>query len=191
MGKKGIFCIEGLWDKDLRRKSTVRPILELLHNNEDIPFIYRDCATVEELEFYAKQWTLKRYRSFPILYLAFHGESNAIYVGDKPYSLDELGEKFEGRCHNSIIVFGSCSTLDMRRSRLSKFLDRTGALAVCGYRSDVEWLTATAFELLMLSAMQGNEFSGRGIAAIEKKIRSSSGLSRELRFHMVSKFGAP
>ncbi len=127
------------------------------------------------------------YRSFPILYLAFHGESSAIYVGDEPYSLDKLGALFEGRCHNAIIVFGSCSTLDVRERSLLKFLEKTGALAVCGYRSDVDWLAATAFELLMLSAMQGNEFSGRGIAAIEKKIRSSSALSRELKFRLVSK----
>jgi hypothetical protein len=186
--KKGIFCIEGLWDNDLRRQSTVRPILELLHTREEIQYIYRDCATVEELEFYARQWTLKRYRAFPILYLAFHGERNAIFIGSKPYSLDDIGALFEGRCRNAIIVFGSCSTLDMRRSRLSKFLEKTQALAVCGYRSDVDWLTATAFELLMLSAMQDNEFSGRGIDAIEKKIRRFSGLVRDLRFHMVNKF---
>ena len=30
MLKKGIFCLEGLWYDDLRKRSTVKPILELL-----------------------------------------------------------------------------------------------------------------------------------------------------------------
>lgn len=188
MGKKGIFCIEGLWDTDLKDKSTVRPILELLQAREQIPFIYRDCATVEELEFYAKMWTLRKYESFPILYLAFHGKQNLIMIGSEEYSLKDLTELLKGRCYNTIIIFGSCSTLDIRKNVLSKFLRATDALAVCGYRNDVDWLEATAFELLLLAAMQDNEFSGRGIPSIHKRILRYSGLVKELKFRMVTKF---
>ena len=54
---KGIFCLEGSWDNDLQKPSTIRPILELLRMNYKIDYIYRDCATKEELEFYLKKWT--------------------------------------------------------------------------------------------------------------------------------------
>ena len=188
MGRKGIFCIEGLWDSDLRDKSTVRPILDLLHSKEQIPFIYRDCATIAELRYLTGKWALKKYDAFPILYLAFHGEKSTICLGAERFSLDDFGELLNGRCRNDIIVFGSCSTLDIRKSRLTRFLNKTGALAVCGYRSDVEWLTATAFELMLMAAMQDNEFSGRGIASIRRKIQRYSGLAKELRFRMVTRF---
>ena len=33
---KGIFCVEGLWDPDLRVGSTVQPVLELLRLHEGV-----------------------------------------------------------------------------------------------------------------------------------------------------------
>jgi len=51
MSKKGIFCLEGLWENNLTKKSTVQPILSLLELNKKIKFIYKDCGTVPEFEF--------------------------------------------------------------------------------------------------------------------------------------------
>jgi hypothetical protein len=56
MATKGIFCLEGLWDNDLKRKSTVQPILNMLEVNDGVKYIHQDVATIEELEFYLKQW---------------------------------------------------------------------------------------------------------------------------------------
>lgn len=185
---KGIYCLEGIWDDDLREKSSVRPILELLHLNRGIKYIYHACATLEETEFFLDKWRLRRYSSYPILYLAFHGEQNKLMLGNKKfYSLDELANRVYGKCSNSIIIFGSCSTLAIRKNYLKKFLDKTGALAICGYQTDVDWLPATAFEMLMLSEMQENEFSKRGILSIEKKINSiARKFSSDLYFRMVT-----
>ena len=33
---KGIYCLEDIWDEDLREKSSVRHILDLLESNKDI-----------------------------------------------------------------------------------------------------------------------------------------------------------
>lgn len=185
---KGIYCLEGIWDDDLREKSSVKPILELLHCNRGIEYIYHACATIEETEFFVNKWTLRKYSRYPILYLAFHGEKNRMMLGDKKnYSLDDLAEIVSGKCSNSIVIFGSCSTLAIRKNYLKKFLDKTGALAICGYQADVDWLPSTAFEMLMLSEMQENEFSKRGISAIENKINS---IARKFRgvlpFRMVT-----
>src|SRR4051794_3997421 len=103
---KGVFCLEGLWEDDLRRRSSVRPILELMEGNLKIPFIYRDCATREELEYYLKKWTLKRYEQFPILYFAMHGTENGLFVNRTHYTLEDLGEFLKDECKNAIIVFG-------------------------------------------------------------------------------------
>jgi len=51
MAAKGVFCLEGLWQTDLRKASTVQPILGFLKQNAGIPYIYRDCATQEEFKF--------------------------------------------------------------------------------------------------------------------------------------------
>lgn len=185
---KGIYCLEGIWHEDLREKSSVRPILELLHSNQGIDHIYHSCATKEEIEFFIKKWTQRKYNKFPILYLAFHGEKNTILLGDNmTYSLDDLAELLTGKCGNSIIIFGSCSTLAIRKNYLKKFLDRTGALAIGGYQKDVDWLPSVAFEMLILSEMQTNEYSKRGISSLENKVNTLARKFRdELQFRMVT-----
>lgn len=60
MPKNGIFCIEGPWDPNLKKRLSVKPILDLLTNYGGDSYIYRDCATREELYFYLKQWKEKK-----------------------------------------------------------------------------------------------------------------------------------
>jgi hypothetical protein len=184
---KGIFCIEGNWVKDLRAPQTVRPILNLLMYNAGIPYILRDCATRPELEFYLGQWVLRKYAAYPILYLASHGEQFGILLDEGNYSLDQIADRLQGRCEHRIILVASCSTLNVNLRHIKRFLKTTGALALCGYRTDVPWMRSTAFELLLLHEMQGNEFSGRGIEAIAKKLRVQQRAFRELEFRIVTR----
>jgi hypothetical protein len=183
---KGIFCLEGLWDNDLRKPSTVRPILELLRMNREINHIYRDCATREEFEHYIRIWTQQKYNAYPILYLAFHGEEFTLCLGKDTCDLDELAQILENRCKYRIVIFGSCSTLKVNKKLLKNFLRKTGALAICGYKTEVDWLKSTAFELLLLSELQDNEFSGKGIKAIEGKAREAAKFFSDLDFRMVT-----
>jgi len=69
---------------------------------------------------------------------------------------------------------------------LRNFLGKTEALAVCGYRVDVDWLRSTAFELLLLSQMQKNEFSGRGADAIDRAATEIARSFKDLDFDIVT-----
>jgi len=184
---KHVFCLEGLWDNDLRGASSVQPILELIRRfyNSHFKYIYKDCATAIELEYYLKRWA-NGYKDYTILYLAFHGEQQHIKLATEGYSLDQLGLTLEGKCTNRIVVLGSCSTMDIDKRIINRFIKQTNCLAVCGYRTDVDWMKSTAFELLMLDAMQDNEFSGRGIEAIEKRLSDIASAYKELHFRMVT-----
>ena len=183
---KGIFCIEGIWDPDLRTPSSVEPLLELLNLNALIDYIHVDCATVEEFEFYIGKWMQKRYDRYPILYVATHGSASELQIGRNSYSIEALGTLMEGKCANRFIMFSSCSTLRIAKRELRSFLERTGALAVCGYRVDVNWLRSTAFELLLLSQIQKNEFSGRGAEAIDNAATKIARSFRDLDFGIVT-----
>ncbi|MDR0306489.1 MAG: hypothetical protein LBI42_06600 [Chitinispirillales bacterium] len=169
---RGIFCIEGLWDNNLKRKSSVQPILSMLELNAGIPFIYHDAATTEELEFYISKWKQPRLKNYPILYLAFHGAKSAILIEGRKYSLDLLAQKLKDSCAGNIIIFASCKTLRDSNGIVPHFLDSTKALALFGYRNKVNWMTAAALELLILAKLQNVTFSGRGMRAIERKITS-------------------
>ena len=187
MRKKGIFCLEGLWYDDLRKRSTVKPILELLELNSGIPFLHSDCATEEEFKFYLRKWKTKKYSQYPILYLAFHGMKNGLLIEDKLITLEEFGELLKGKCKNRIIVFASCNTMSVDKKTLQDFMKKTQALAICGYKLIVQWISSTAFELMLLSLMQDNVFDGRGIEAIKNKIVRVSRMFKDLDFLMLTK----
>ncbi|KPJ60892.1 MAG: hypothetical protein AMJ46_04140 [Latescibacteria bacterium DG_63] len=183
---KGIFCMEGLWNPDLRAGSTVRPLLEMLRLNEEIDYIHREYATREELEFYLLKWIQKKYDAYPILYLASHGKEGGIQLGKELYSVEALADLMAGKCVNRLIMFSSCSTMNISTQQLELVLEKSGALAVCGYRVDVDWLRSTAFELLLLSKMQDNEFSGRGIQSILHQAEETAKSFDDLEFRMVT-----
>lgn len=183
---KGIFCIEGLWDPDLRVSSSVVPMLDLLNLNALVSYIHMDCATHEEFEFYVGKWVQKRYDGYPILYVASHGSASGLQIGKDHYSIDALAELLEGKCDNRFIMFSSCSTLRIDKRALRRFLDKTGALAVCGYRVEVKWLRSTAFELLLFSEIQKNEFSGRGAEAIHDAATGIARSFKDLDFSIVT-----
>lgn len=189
---KGIFCLEGDW-WGVKDKTTVEPVLELLQKNKDyhVPYIHRDVGTIEEFEHYITKWSQKGLAKYPILYLAFHGDSGVIYAGSgrqkkKEVPLVRLAELLEGRCKGQVIVFGSCDTLKVHGKRLNTFARRTGAVAVFGYRESVDWVTSSAFELLLLGQLQQAQFTKRGMIALKGDLRKVAGsLVRKLKFHMV------
>jgi hypothetical protein len=186
--KKGIYCLEGLWDYNLKDKSTVQPILELLEKSDICKHMYHSCATKDELEFFLRKWKQKKInKTFPILYLAFHGSrGNILITHNKSYSLNELGNMLEGACDGKVIFFASCETLNTDERKIQSFLKQTNAIAAVGYKQEVEWMLATAFELLVLDAFQQDRFDSRGIQNIEERIRSEYGkLHHLLYFRMV------
>jgi hypothetical protein len=188
---KGIFCLEGDWDLDLRSRATVEPVLQLLERSNDppIPHIRRDVGTTDEFEYYLRIWTQRKYSKYPILYLGFHGKPDLIYVGRgraSTVSLDWLAQRLSGKCKGRVIHFGTCGTLDTHGQRLNSFLRQTGAIAVCGYREDIDWMHSAAFEIILLGAFQKNAITRAGMRAIQKRVkREASGLARDLAFRMV------
>jgi hypothetical protein len=188
VSKKNIFCLEGLWEQDLTKKSTILPILELLYLNDSVEYIYKDCATTEETEFFLLKWTLEKYAYFPILFLAFHGQEGIIKMSKTEYPVDKLSDVLEGKCKNAIIFFASCKTLRMDKRKLKKILVKTEALAICGYRNDVDWMKSAAFELLVLNEMQQNSLTVQGMKAIRRRIvRQFPNLVKGFEFILLTK----
>jgi hypothetical protein len=187
--KKGIYCLEGLWNHhDIKDKSTVLPILDLLEKRNYCHYIYHDCATKEELEFFLDKWTrLSVSNKYPILYFAFHGEEGSIFfTNKKKYTLDELGDFLEGKCFGKVIYFGSCSTLKIDKRIIKSFLEKTGAIAAIGYKTDVDWIQSTACDLFVFEALQEDKLDSKGIENIHKKIISNYGnLHRILDLRVV------
>ncbi|MYF10429.1 MAG: hypothetical protein F4229_05510 [Gammaproteobacteria bacterium] len=193
---KGVFCLEaGHWfgKKD---RSSVEPMLRLLEGVKgwQIPYEHRTVATKPELEYWLKHYLSPTYKTHPLLYLAFHGgganeweESGIFLPEDKWVLLSELAEMIEGRCANRVIHLGSCSVMKTDKRRLNTFLKRTGALAVCGYQTDTDWMLSAAFDMLILTIVQGRSFRSRNsISKLNDQLKATApGLYRDLGFRLV------
>jgi hypothetical protein len=149
----GVFCLEGEWDRNLRLRNSVLPLLELLERLEVARSIHRDVATIEEFDYYLKRWAQKGYSDYQVLYLASHGDSGSLELGRDSVTLNELGEKLAGRAAGRTIYFGSCLTLARYDDELTSFVKKVGAKAVVGYWETIPWLESAAFELLLLERM--------------------------------------
>lgn len=184
---KNIFCLEGMWDSNLKKQSTIEPVLQLLEKHQKLKYILKDCATKVELKYYLERWGLKTYLDYPILYLAFHGSENVINLANEDIELDELAEILKDKCTGRIIIIGSCSTMNIDKRHLKSFLTKTDALALFGYKTNVDWVKSTVNDLLIFEALQNNEFSLRGIDSIVKKITDITSKFRELEFRIITK----
>ncbi len=190
---KGIFCLESDWWGQITRKTSVEPILGLLGQwaPYHVPYVHRDVATRAEFEYDIKKWTQRGADKYPILYLALHGSPGHVYFGDhrraeNVVTITQLGEMLAGKCNKRIIHFGSCDTLDVHGGSINAFLRKSGALAVCGYRGDVDWLESAAFELIVFSGLQGWTLTIPGAKAMRNDIkRMAPSLCKRLSFHMA------
>lgn len=183
----GVFDLEGPWSTRLTDTSTVRPLLEVLDGRKAIRFIHRDAATIPEFETYMLQWTQQQYRNYGLGYLAFHGEAGALKIGRKWYSLESLSELLRRRLAGRTLYFGSCETLDIDLSDAERFLKATGARAVCGYTSEIDWIESAAFELNLIHAVTSCDRIDAGFKSLQ---RNHSGACAQLGLRAVWKGGA-
>lgn len=179
---KKIFCLEGDWDKDLRDKSSISAALDFLHVNCRIDYIHKNCGTKEALKYYLSLWKQKRYHKYNIAYLAFHGHPGQIQVGKEYVNLEELAEILEGACKDKIIHFGSCNTLDTDQKSIEDFLTKTGAMCICGFRSDIDFLESSVFDMLLIRKFQ--EY--KDVRIVDRELKKNyNRLIKQLNFRFL------
>ena len=189
----GIFCLEDDWWHDFNRTSTVHPILALISQGvaRDVPQVHRDVGTREELAYYLKRWSQRGADQYAILYLAFHGNEGAIFVGDRRrkearVTLDDLADMLGDGLTGRIVHFGSCGTMGVDKRNIRRFLNRTGLVATAGFKSEVEWLTSAVFDVLLFEAMLRYSLTPRGARAIRARMWNEyRALCNRLDFRMI------
>lgn len=175
--------MEGDWQKDLRKQSGISSSLMFLEQNCDIKNIHKHCGTKETLFYYLEQWKLKKYSSYSICFLAFHGFEGEIVIGKERATLEEIADELENSCKDKIIFFGSCLVLQAGQARIKNFLKKTGALCICGYKASVDFLTSSVFEMLVLDMLQ----KYKDISCVQRDIDLFyANLAKELEFKIYT-----
>jgi hypothetical protein len=178
---KDVFCLEGDWSKDLKEQTSVSEVLMFLKKNRDVNFIHRHCGTRENLAYYINQWKLKKYKNYSILYIAFHGKPMQILLGKEIVTLDELAEMLGPNCHNKIIHFGTCHTINVDLRHIKRFLRKTNALCICGFGKEIKFVEGCVFDILLIDQLQ--EF--RNVATLHTYINQNyKSLAQKLDFKL-------
>ncbi|MGC4763570.1 DUF6642 family protein [Micromonospora sp. DT46] len=185
MGKpKGVFCVEGHWDRDLTRRHSVRPTLELLDGLESLRYIHRNAVTPEQLKYLLKEWSLRKYAAFEVGFFAFHGSPRSLWLSDShETSLGDIAGWVAGRWQGKRIYVGGCSVLRGSDAYLTDFLHETGASLVCGFTKQVDWIESAAFETVVLHRLVN---SGK-VNSVEQLATSArwAPLAQHLGFRVV------
>jgi hypothetical protein len=173
-----VFCLESFWHKRLDGdRLSVRPLLELLHTSRGTKYIHLTCNTVEELTFNLRQH--RRYRSYGVLYLAFHGSRGRLLLADgSELPVEQLTEMASGRLEGCLVHFGSCWTA-LDDDQLYNFLTQTGAALVTGYTKAVDWIDSASMDLLILD--WAKEYANAK-SLIDKIADTYAGLMKETGF---------
>ncbi|GAB3083996.1 DUF6642 family protein [Pedococcus soli] len=185
MTANGVFCLEGEWNADLRKRATVLPVLELLERLGEIKAIHRDVATLPELEHYLKAWGQPRYRDFYVLYLSTHGDKGLLqWSRGNQTSLEELAALLGDSAKGCYVYLGSCLTLFNEREARA-FVETTGVEALVGYRKEVDWLEGAALEVILV-AWLANHY-GRPSTLFKQLMKRHGQLAKLYKLVMVTK----
>ena len=179
--EKGVFCIEGSWVNDHRDSTSVSKALEFLKIIENVNIIHKQCHNRLTLDELIDDSMQKKYANNSILYFAFHGKPEHLLVEkrNKTIHIDEIAELIGDRADGKIIHFGCCSTLDTNGWVIRRFLKKTNALAVSGYKKDIDFLKSTLFDILYFQKCQKHY----SIKSIEKEMKKyHQQLGKELGF---------
>ncbi len=180
--KKDIFCLEGDWDSDLTQKCGIKSILDFVSTNLSIDVIHRSCATQDNLNYYLTEFMQPNYKEYKIIYFAFHGKPGILQVGDTFVSIEDISNFCKNKLRGKIIYFGSCLTLNINKKRIDKFLKETNALAVIGYKTEVDFMDSSMLDIAILKSLQKH----KDMRKVEYDIKSKHPkLIKELKFRMV------
>ena len=155
--EKRIYCIEGHWDYGKREvEPSVEPVLQMLRGLGQWEYARRDCATVEEMNYWIEhEWT--RCKQGSLLYFATHGEGSGRIWLSNDHSLHMT--EITANCTNCWVHFGGCNVLDddVPEETIREFMENTGATVVSGYAVETGWADvsapALALELTLFSSI--------------------------------------
>ncbi len=165
--ERRIYCIEGHWDDgDGNVEPSVEPMLQQMRNMDLWPYARRDCATVQELQFFLDKEWYRRCREGSILYLATHGWNGGISLSEgQDVTLEQLA-LFLGAdgAQGCLVHFSGCRVMNAEERRLQDFMASTNAAAITGYKREAGWTStlvpggrgapALALELLLFSSIR-------------------------------------
>jgi hypothetical protein len=155
----------------------------MLERLREVKAIHRDVGTTEEAGRYLGKYAQKRYDDYRVLYLAAHGDKEALGWSSRNFmALDDLGSILgtipEDRSY--YLYLGSCLAM-FSKPQVERLVLASGARAVIGYRRDVEWLESAAFELMLLPRLANHPAKAKPETLFKQLMDRHGSFARHLK----------
>ena len=174
-----IFCLETEWEQpihDIKKDSSVRPLLQYLNASEGTEFVFRQVATRTEFEYYLQHLSRLSYQRFDIVYFCFHGmEGEIAFANGESISISQLADRFPGIFEERKVHFGSCNTLKVERNIIYEFKEITRAKLVTGYAKAISFHDNFLFELWLMHLLTHHKSLG--------SIKLESKVERQMKYY--------
>ncbi|MDE6229155.1 MAG: hypothetical protein K2M40_05140 [Muribaculaceae bacterium] len=153
--ERGIICFETgeFAQRRTENEFYALPLLQFLESALGIPYIYRQIATRQELEYYLNKIGEQHYHNkFGVVYFSFHGEPENICLrrnGHDNISLEDLAEMgaISEAFKDRHVHFSTCETLNCEDAIIKRFKRNVGAKSISGYTKCVDATAAYINEL--------------------------------------------
>lgn len=196
-----LVVLESYWDGKVFGTRSVQGFLEALGPilSPPLAVAHRFVESQRGLDYYTRHpdgllWTDPRAWDAPVFYLAFHGSPGKMHS-----VLDNIGARalcraFEGYgVYPVLIYFASCSMFRGRRGMnfARSLLASSGAKAVVGYKTEINWMQSMLVDLLFLSRFYASADPWSELPAIAASVRRDLPLARTLGWTLLTANDAP
>jgi hypothetical protein len=141
-------------------------------------------------------WRRKALFDVPVYYVAFHGVPAGLSSLTGTIEAEELCDAFAGYGkggYKSLVYFACCDVLRGERGRrfAREFLKRSGARAVIGYATHVDWMASLIADMLLLHRFYADPSPWRNLRRIFASVHRDYPRARKLRHTLILRGEAP
>lgn len=149
---KGIISIES-WDGKIvnEPRGGMRSLLTFVSEFHQTPLNHNFLYTPEEMGYVLRNVST---RNNSLLYLALHGQPEAVQIGmysEFNITLNELSEMMGRRFSGFGVHLASCAVMSSSEESIYDFMDKTGVLFISGYKKYVDFISSSIVDLALIN----------------------------------------
>jgi len=193
-----LVCLEAYWNEKLFQTFSVKGFFEAMAPLQSPPLTvaHRFVESEAGLAYYAKRpdglmWRSKELFDTPVYYLAFHGRPASVVSLTGNIGSQLLIDAFEGYGkggYKNLVYFACCNVLRGKTGKgfARKFLKVSGAKAVIGYTTSVDWMASLVADMLFLHRFYRDPSPWRNLRRIFNSVGRDYPAARRLGHTLIT-----
>ncbi len=191
-----LVCLETYWNEKLFQTVSVKGFFEAMAPLLDPPLTiaHRFVESEAGLAYYARRpdgvlWRRRELFDAPVFYLAFHGRPGGFASTLGRIGAEGLYETFAGYGgYRNLVYFAACNVLRGAHGLAfaRQFLKASGARAVIGYTTPVNWMASLVADMLFLHRFYSDPAPWRNLRRIFRSVLRDYPRAKALGYTLIT-----